>query len=89
MSKSETEKRVEDMPKTRVRLTGVASYNHLEEDRIKHDGDIVDVEEGRARALIQQGSAEPVQGKSKQHRRASTSPCSVAFLDVISHRARS
>jgi hypothetical protein len=41
----------------------MSSYHHLEDDRVKHSGDIVEVLERRAVALIQQGSAEPEEPK--------------------------
>jgi hypothetical protein len=63
MPKTDVEKGLEDkaVSNVAVRLTGYADYHHLESDERKHDGDVVEVEEGRARALIQQGYAEPAE----------------------------
>jgi hypothetical protein len=47
--------------KVAVRLKNVLSYHHLKGDAERHDGDVVDVIEGRAVALIQQGFAEPAE----------------------------
>jgi len=55
--KTETEKAVEDMKHVWVKLTNVHSYNHLEKDTLRHEGDVVEVEAGRAAALIEQGHA--------------------------------
>jgi hypothetical protein len=67
--KSQTEKPVEDMPKMAVKLQGYANYHHLEADEQKHDGDVVEVEEGRARALISQGYAVPVEADQRSRRK--------------------
>jgi hypothetical protein len=63
MSKSQLEQQLEDEPKVAVRLKNVASYQCLEEDEVKHDGDVVHVLEGRAVALVQQGVAEPADAR--------------------------
>jgi hypothetical protein len=70
MPRTQTEKRVDDMPKVRVRLTGYLDYHHLEEDRAKHDGDVVELEEGRAHALIPQGYATAADDKRSATNRA-------------------
>jgi hypothetical protein len=64
--RTETEKKVDDMEKVSVKLTGVASYHHLEADELKAEGDVIEVEARRAAALVQQGIAEPVAQKSKK-----------------------
>jgi hypothetical protein len=51
--------------KVSVRLKNVSSYHHLEDDQVKHSGDVVEVLERRADALIQQGLAERVESKKK------------------------
>lgn len=57
--------------KVRVRLTNVSSYHNLEADEVKHSGDVVEVLERRAVALIEQGLAEPIEPKKKSAKRAS------------------
>ena len=56
VAKTETEKAVKSMPKAWIRLF-CGPYNHLEEDRVAHDGDVIQVEAGRAEALFGQGLA--------------------------------
>jgi hypothetical protein len=49
--------------KVRVRLTNVSSYHNLEADQVKHSGDVIEVLEPRAVALIEQGLTEEVKSK--------------------------
>jgi hypothetical protein len=60
--KSNAEKELEDgsIKKVAVRLKNLHSYHHLEEDKRREAGDVVEVVEGRAIALEQQGLAERV-----------------------------
>jgi hypothetical protein len=57
-----------------VQLTNVSSYHHVEDNRVKHSGNVVEVLERRAVALIEQGLEEPVEGKERRaaKRRASS-----------------
>jgi hypothetical protein len=57
--------------KVRVRLKNLSSYHHLEDDQVKHSGDVVEVLERRAVALIEQGLAEPAEQK-KSAKKASS-----------------
>jgi hypothetical protein len=63
MARSETEIAVDDMPKVWVKLR-YNGYHHLEDDRYRNAGDVIEVEEGRARALIERGHAEPASNAS-------------------------
>src|ERR687895_201638 len=57
--------------KVRVRLKNLSSYHHLEDDKVKHSGDVVEVLERRAVALIEQGLAEPIEAKKGAAKRRS------------------
>jgi hypothetical protein len=52
-----------------VRLAAYADYHHIETDERKHDGDVVEVQEGRARALIQQGYVVPAEDNQRSKRK--------------------
>jgi len=54
--KTETEKAVDGMKKVWIKLH-YAEYNHLEDDALRHAGDVIEVEAQRAEALIQRGHA--------------------------------
>jgi hypothetical protein len=64
--KSQTERATEEQPWVKVKLTNVSSFHNLEADEVKHSGDVIEVEERRAVALIQQGLAQEVKSKSKK-----------------------
>ncbi len=63
--KTETEKAVDGMKKVWITLH-YAEYNHLEDDKRRHEGDVIEVEAGRAEALISQGFATKASAPSKR-----------------------
>jgi hypothetical protein len=60
----------DDHDKVAVQLTNTHTYQALEDDEVKGDGDVVYVLPGRAAALIQQGYAVAVEDDKPAVKRA-------------------